>query len=361
MPDHTPGTGTPLPRLEVRDELGELTPDWDRLVEIQPRPSAFLGSWWIDEVAQGQLCVLACFDGDDLVGGAALEYDWVEVGGPRVPRLRMAGQGTLAPDHLDLIAAPGAHRGVATVVTRWLRRRGSRIVDLDGLAADGTLATVFAPSVVDRIAAPFASLAGGAEAYLADRPGKLRTTIQRSGRRLDKAGITMRTVDAGDPRGATPALAALAELHDHRWSDESTFLRAWTRFAPAAAAGVEQGRVQLHLLCTPDDEVVAVELDLQVGDSVAFYQAGRRTDREWRGAGSVLRARIIADATAAGAAEYDLLRGDEPYKGDWATGRRELVRVHFGTGVLGRAAVAGAALRAQLARRRARRGGDEVA
>ncbi len=88
---------------------------------------------------------------------------------------------------------------------------------------------------------------------------------------------------------------------------------------------------------------------------VAFYQAGRRTEREWRGCGSVLRARIIEAVAAQGATEYDLLRGDESYKTEWATDHRELVRCVMGVG-LGRAAVR---LRAVRDARAARAAGDE--
>ena len=83
--------------------------------------------------------------------------------------------------------------------------------------------------------------------------------------------------------------------------------------------------------------VVATEMDLVASHRVAFYQAGRLTDREWRGSGSVLKAHIIGWAIAEGHEEFDFLRGDEAYKSDWASQRRELVRVRFGIGPVGRA------------------------
>lgn len=109
---------------------------------------------------------------------------------------------------------------------------------------------------------------------------------------------------------------------------------------------------------------MATELDLVLGDVVAFYQAGRRTEREWRGAGTALRAWILRNAADSGAAEYDLLRGDEPYKADWSTGRRDLVRVRFGVGRSGRVVhAAGSAWRRCAPRvhalaQRLRRGGS---
>lgn len=332
------------------DHIGGLGREWDELVAAQPLPSPFLRSWWVDHTASGELKVLACFDRDVLVGGAAFELDRVGVGPARLERVRCVGQGALAPDHLDLIAAPDHHLGVARAVLAWLRRPGARVIDLDGLAATGTLARVVGSSTVSRIAAPYADLAGGAEPYLAARPGKVRSTIARTTKRFDRQGVVLWTSSATDVESG---LDDLARLHDERWSTESEFLLGWDRLRSAATAGAATGDVTLHALRDAQGEAIAIELDLSVGTRVAFYQAGRRTEREWRGCGSVLRARIIESIDRAGATEYDLLRGDEPYKAEWATARRELCRCWLGVGPLGRAAVRAALLRRQVQERRA--------
>ncbi len=341
---------TPELRTEVHADLGRHRERWDQLVAVQPHPSAFLRSWWLDHVADGDLRVVLCLVGDELAGGAAFQVDRVGPGALGLERVRCVGQGVLAPDHLDLVAAPGHHLAVARAVLGWLRRRGARVVDLDGLAGSGTLAAVLAPHVTERVDAPFADLAGGAEGYLAGRPGKVRSTITRRQKRFASDGVEFVTVD---PNDIDPALDALARLHESRWADDSVFLRGWERFCAAARAGAASGDVVVHELRDHDGDAIAVELDLVLGGTVAFYQAGRRTEREWRGCGSVLRARIIEAATASGAVEYDLLRGDEPYKAEWATGRRELVRCVMGVGVRGRAAVHARATRSALASRRA--------
>jgi len=324
-------TADPPARVDVVERLGAHAGRWDDLVAEQPLPSPFLRSWWLDHLAGGRPALVLVTAGGSLLGGAAFELDTVGAGPLRIERVRMLGQGVLAPDHLDVVAAPGHHREVADGVLGWLRRRGQRIIDLDGLSADGTLATVFAPYVSDRTAAPWALLDGDADAYLAARPGAVRSTVTRSRKRFERDGVQVRTVG---PDGVGAALDALAELHDERWSTGSTFLRAWTRFRAAALDGARRGEVVLHELVDADGQVVASELDLIVGDRVGFYQAGRRTEREWRGCGSVVRAAAVRHAADSGASEYDLLRGDESYKQDWATGRREVVRVTAPHGTL---------------------------
>jgi CelD/BcsL family acetyltransferase involved in cellulose biosynthesis len=339
-------------RLEVSGSLGALRRDWDELVAAQPLPSPFLRSWWVEHTAEGDPHLLTCWDGDEFVGGAAFEVDRTSTGRLSIEQVRSVGQRRLSPDHLDLIARPEHHLAVARAVVGWLRRPGSRLVDLDGLAGSGTLAAALSPHRVAVRAAPYADLSAGADEYLAGRPGRVRSTISRTTKRFDREGVRFVRVQ---PDQVVTALDDLARLHDSRWADDSVFLRAWERFAPAATAGAATGDVVVYELRDAGGDAVAVELDLVLGTTVAFYQAGRRTEREWRGCGSVLRARIIEAAAADGALEYDLLRGDESYKQEWETGRREVVRCTMGVGMRGTAALRARVTRDALIARRAAR------
>lgn len=318
--------------LEVRASLGDWAGQWDALVASQPLPTPFLASWWLDNTHSGDLVVLIAHHDGELLGGAAFERDLLGRGPARIERIRSVGQGVLAPDHLDLIATPARHLDVARAVVEWLRRPGHRIVDLDGLAADGTLGTVLEPFTLERCAAPFAAIDGDSATYLAGRPGRVRSTIKRTRRRLERDGVTYVGTDLVDE---PEALDRLAELHGSRWQDTSDFLDGWARFRSAALAGAAAGEVRLHELVAEDGtgtrSTIAAEIDLTVGDRYYFYQAGRRTEHEWRGAGSVLRADIIGGVEDL--AEYDLLRGDESYKAEWSTGERWLLRCRFGIGI----------------------------
>lgn len=327
-------------RLQLRGRLGDLRQDWDDLVDRQQLPSPFLKSWWLAHAGAGHVTFLCVLAGDRLVGGAAFEVDRFGPGPVGVERVRVVGHGPLAPDHLDLLteADEAVSAEVERLVLEWLRRPGSRLLDLDGLAAHGVLARTFAAHELERQGAPYAVLPSTGGEYLADRPGKLRSTVTRTRKRFDREGVVLRRVAAGE---VDRALDTLAELHDQRWSEASRFLRAWPRFRAAAAAGASSGEVVVSELVADSGEVVATELDLLAGRRAAFYQAGRRIEREWRGCGSVLRAGLIDDFCEDGVTEYDLLRGDEPYKADWAAERREVVHCRLGVGPRGRL-VAGA-------------------
>lgn len=351
--------------LRVLDRLGSFAPAWDALAAAQPVPSPFLRSWWLEHAVGAELVLLCWFDGGELIGGAAFERDRAGRSKLSIERLRSVGHGVLAPDHLDLIATDEHRVAVTAATATWLGRKGSRVVDLDGLLAEGSLARILRGQVAGvgdlrgevlaEVGAPYAPLPQRSEDYLAARPGRVRSTITRTAKRFEREGLTHRSVDPDDPGEIESALDRLADLHEGRWAEESVFLKAWTRFRSAALAGFAAGELTLDELVTADRRVVATELDLVVADRTYFYQAGRDTSREFRGGGSVLRSAIIRRAIERGHREYDLLRGDEGYKSDWASERRVLIRCRVGVGPGGRAAIAALSLRdhARALRRRA--------
>ncbi len=326
------GVLRPALPVKVVSQLGPLAPAWDQLVDEQSLPSPFLKSWWIENVAVGRLQILCFFDGDDLVGGAAFEVDRVGQGRLGVERVRSVGQGVLAPDHLDVIALPTNRPEVLAATLEWLRRPGSRVVDLDGVSAEGSLGRALSAHEIERISAPYASLPEDLSAYFAGLPGQMRSTVKRGRNRFAKQGVTSTRVPAEDSAEVERALDSLAELHDGRWSEESSFLDAFEHFRAAVLHGSAHGEVLIHTLGSHETGVVAIEVDLIAGGRACFYQAGRRTEREWRGCGTVLRADLIDLIHGDGRTEYDMLRGNESYKADWATGERDLLRCRFGVG-----------------------------
>lgn len=341
-------------RVEVRevDALGRHADAWDALVAAMPLPSPFLRSWWLAHTAVGEPCFALAFDGDELVGGLALQrslkagVEWFEA----------LGAGPLEPDHLDLVASSTRVAEVSDAVRAWFAGRGDCVVDLAGLrAAAWALDAVPGWGEVTPLdPAPYVSLPSEPADVLARLGGRMRSTVTRSAKRLAKAGVEHRTVDAASSAAEVDdALVALHELHDGRWGDQSGFLAAWPSFEAAARAGLDAGEVVIHSLTGPDG-IVAVEIEFVVGGRTSFYQAGRRTDHELRGSGSVLRYEAITAAIGAGCSEFDLLRGDEEYKAAWADRRRTLWRLRRGIGPRGRLVVAAARLNVAVQRRRHR-------
>lgn len=347
-------------RLETVEQLGPRAAAWDELVDAHAVTSSFLRSWWVDHAAGGRPQVLCCFDGDELVGGMALETDLLGRAGIGIERVRVLGHGVLSPDLVDVVARPDSRDAVLDAVVGWLRRPGSRLIDLDGIIASSELPDRLGATVLERQVCPYMTLPAEPAAALKALPGRLRSTIKRSTKRLGTAGFTSRRVPVEE---SARALDDLARLHEDRWQDGSKFLEVWSRFAPVALRGAESGDVAIYEMAHDDGTVIAVELDVLTPDRSGFYQAGRSTADEHRGAGTALKWFAVADAIESGRREYDLLRGDESYKADWATGVRDQVRVVAHHGAAGQAvraaglgyiAVVGPVLDKRAERRQAR-------
>ena len=323
-------------RIEVVEELGERAAAWDDLVDRMAVPTPFLRSWWLANVADGEPQFVLVLDaGGALRGGLALQRR--QRGG--IEWLQFCGSGPLEPDHLDLVADHGSAPEVARLLGEWLGRPGSRVIDLSGLVRGARIASAVPGwgTQVDLEVAPFAVLSSTIEQYMATRPARMRNTVTRTAKRLTKAGVTFEVVGVD---GVDGALESLHRLHDGRWGEQSEFLDRWDTFAAAMRSGAAAGEVRFHQLVTTAGEVVAIEVEFVVAKRMSFYQAGRLTGREWRGAGSVLRFDVISSAIDEGMVEYDLLRGGENYKVEWANGERRLQRVRKGVGPLGIAVVA---------------------
>lgn len=322
-------------QLLVEPELRRWAAAWDELVEAGRLPSPFLRSWWLERMPATDPVFVLLADRSGLVGGVAFQRRH-RMG---LELIEMLGQGPLAPDHLDLVCDPDRETSVVDAVRRWLDRPGGRLIDVHGLADGARLAHAVpgrgAATQVDL--APYAELPASFRDYLAARPGRLRSSISRSRRRLEREGVRYRQVGGRDAAAEAPtseidrALRALRLLHESRWKQQTHFLSCWEPFAAAMRVGARNGEVVFHEL-VHDDTVIAAEVDFDVAGRVSFYQAGRRDDRLWRGSGTVLKACAVEWACGSGRREFDLLRGDEPYKEEWATGRRGLWRVRRARG-----------------------------
>jgi CelD/BcsL family acetyltransferase involved in cellulose biosynthesis len=301
---------------------------WDQLVDASPLPSPFLRSWWLTGAGGPGRHFLLVVDEEHLLGGLALEK--------RHPMrsVRMMGDGSLCPDHLDLLAASGYETAVVSLLRDWLCRPGERLLDLQGIRPGSRLVEAL-PGRVRRepmIGAPFTPLPGSPEAYRASLPSQFRKNLRVGAKRLAAEGVAHRAIRG---QAILQPLETLRQLHQAQWGSRSGFLPVFDRFAAGFAGGCPADEVVVHELAN-DDMVVAIVTAFEVAGRVSLYQSARLTDRRWRDATTILLAAIIDDACARGLSEVDFLRGDEPYKDRFAPNRREMLRLVAGKGVVGR-------------------------
>ncbi|OLE35432.1 MAG: hypothetical protein AUG48_10660 [Actinobacteria bacterium 13_1_20CM_3_68_9] len=167
--------------------------------------------------------------------------------------------------------------------------------------------------------------------YLASRSGQFRNQVKRKRRSLERDHeVRVRRSDTAEE--VTSDLDTLFKLHDARWDDRpgvSSIARAEARqlHREFAAAAHERGWLRLYLL-EVDGVAAAAWYGWYVGDRFSYYQAGFEPAWSRYSVGFLLLAETVREAIAEGAAEYDLLVGDEAFKARFATGER------LGTSVL---------------------------
>lgn len=316
------------PHLLDVPHLNGWAAQWDQLVDSSPLPSPFLRSWWLTGAGGPGRHFLLVVDGAHLLGGLALEKR------RSMLSVRMMGDGSLCPDHLDLLAAPGHEATVVRLIRDWLCRPGERLLDLRGIRAGSRLIEAL-PGRVRRqpmAVAPFAPLPDSPEAYRASLPAQFRKNLRVSAKRLAAEGVAHQAIRG---RPVLQHLDTLRELHQAQWGSRSNFLPIFDRFAAGFAGGCAANEAVVHELGN-DDLVVATVTAFEVAGRVSLYQSARLTDRRWRDATNVLLAAIIDDACTRGFSEVDFLRGDEPYKRRFTRNQREMLRLVAGQGAVGR-------------------------
>jgi len=352
-----------------RGPLVGLGAEWEDLRRTSSTTSPFM-SWpwvgaWLETIgSDADLEVHVARDPDSgrLVGIAPFYVATTRRAGLAVRELRMLGSGAAAPDHLDMLIAPGAGLDVATDLWEAVgRNRRWDLLNLDGIVADSHLASVATRrtgDVAQRLTAPYLPLDGGWDIVASRFSGRLRNNLRRYGRKLDRdADVAERmVVEAADLDDTFDQLVRLHQAVRTDKGDPGVFADPDTkRFLRRASHRLlDAGRLRLWRL-DADGDPIAIILCARGGDSVAFYTTGY--DAAWSkyGPGRRIMARAIRGAIDEGAAEFDFLRGDEPYKREWGTEARALAVVRRPTSLKGRALWAAKSV-VDFTRRRRRRG-----
>jgi CelD/BcsL family acetyltransferase involved in cellulose biosynthesis len=175
---------------------------------------------------------------------------------------------------------------------------------------------------------PFIDLEGHSwDTYLGSLGAEHRYSFRRKLRKL-RAAHDMSFEVASSEAQRNALLPVLFELHRRRWSERGADglggLEAFHERVSRLA--LERGWLRLCVLRL-DGEAVAALYGFRYGRVFYFYQAG--FDPRWRAAsvGTVMLGLCIERALNEGAAEFDMLHGQEPYKFHWGCKSRRLARV----------------------------------
>lgn len=226
-------------------------------------------------------------------------------------------------DYHDLVCATGLEAAVVSALAEHLStaRPAWRVLELDALRGSSPLTSCAWPNGVHGMltaaeAAPALLLPAGAA------PGNLGYDRGRLARAGD---IAWRSATPGNVQELLDALIA---LHGARWTSRGQTGAladgAVQRFHRDAAAGLARsGLLRMYALAC-GTRTVAVLYGFAHHRRCHFYLSGFDPEFARFSPGALVIEHAIAEATAEGDAEFDFLRGREPYKYRWGARDRPL-------------------------------------
>jgi CelD/BcsL family acetyltransferase involved in cellulose biosynthesis len=342
--------------VEVRDHdalsdsgLGAI---WTGLQAQCPRATPYQTwewneAWWRHFGARKRPHVLLFYAGDAPVAIAPL-YTSFHLG---APVRRLAWMGTGVSDYLEPLARPEYGHEVAPALLNYLESRlsGWDMADLQQLRPDAPLlecAHIDArrtASVLPMEPCPYLNLPSTWEQFTARLGKKMRSNLGYYERLLQKTFPDTYGVVA-DESALDAGMTALFDLHQKRWNARwlpgvlgGRRVQAFHR--EVAARFLQRGWLRLHLLYADGDWQAALYC-FAYGGRTCYYLGGFAPELARYSLGTLLTARAIKQAIAEEHAEFDFLRGSEPYKYRWLPEQRVnhrllLLRPRQGMGSLG--------------------------
>lgn len=155
--------------------------------------------------------------------------------------------------------------------------------------------------------------------YLAERPSKLRNTIARSAKKLENTGVFSLDVVQGGESLKT-AIDDFLSVYQRSWKSPEPF----PKFIPALCElAADMGWLRLGVV-RYEKLAIAAQLWLVASGKAHIFKLAYDESYSKYSAGTVLTAAMMRHAIDIdGVAEIDYLMGDDAYKQDWMSHRRE--------------------------------------
>ena len=319
-----------------------LRDEWSRLLEASHADNLFLTwewlyTWWTHLAGARRLAILTVRRGTRLLAIAPFAANGRSLLG--ASKLTFLGTGRVGSDYLDVIVRDGAVQDAIPRLASHLIRRGAtidmrqvRITASTGSELARELRRSGCPVRVTRThRCPFIDLGGGSwEAYLGSLGSEHRYNFQRRFRKL-ATQHQLRFERVSSEQRRRELLPVLFELHRLRWSERGgsdgldgpgirDFHEDLTRLA------LERGWLRLFVLWLGGSPAAAL-YGFRYGRVFSFYQSGLDPQYRKLSVGLVAMGLTIKSAIEEGAAEFDLLHGEEAYKSHWAKKTRGLGRI----------------------------------
>lgn len=330
-------------------DFEHLAPRWDDLFCRAADANPFLShdwlyGWWSSYRPAAALQILLAWEGEKLVGIAPMMLARERFHGLPLRVLRFVGDGTWETDHMNFLVDAAEAPAVVQALHEHLAGLGWDILELNQLpkassiTADLLRLSRAAWTVrVEEAACPFAILPEDAAEVLRRLPGRTRSSLRASMRRL-AAEHTLTFGLHDSESGFDDALAALYRNHASRWQakgqggvfvnerKKALYQRIGRRF-------LARGWLRFFYLAL-DGKIVAQQFCFEFADRVLLLQEGFDFAFARENVGNVLRLKVFEHLAAQKGKTYDFLAGTSRHKAMWSTGTETDLRVRCVKGTL---------------------------
>jgi CelD/BcsL family acetyltransferase involved in cellulose biosynthesis len=327
-----------ISELNDFSEVESLRDDWNKILQQCRDKDVFstwewLSCWWKHFGRERKLKVLTVKDGDRIIGIAPLmlsEYSFLHLGKFR----KIEFIGTPHSDYNNLLLLSEESRCVKLFFNHLMELADWDLLELKDVREETACANAFREirkdkgqelRVFEETLCPYIRLPSSREEFFDHLSSNMRRNLRRRMRKLQKSyKFEVRTQD--DFNSVGQAMKTFFDLHQRRWTSKGkpgAFASKVFRNFHLNLAEVfqEKGWLALYFLVA-DDEPVAALYTFEYNNKKYGYLSGFEPEFARYGVGNLLKLHVIEDCLKKGIKEYDLTRGFELYKADWATGVR---------------------------------------
>lgn len=333
-------------RIEVITDaaaFAALEEEWNALFDSNATHSIFLShawlySWWEVYGNDGSLHIVVCREstGNRLVG---LFPACIRARRHFFRSLSFFGSDHVCSDFMDCIALPEHAEKVWGIFADYICQVHNEwdVVELKDVLNTSPLISMleYRPEVNicttgKKTLCPYMVLPESWQAYLGTLSKKMRWKVQYERRNLERH-YTVKIRQTESVEELAQLWPDMVRLHQQRRTakgDDGIFTSAdFSRFLFAACERLlKAGSLRLSFL-ELNGENVAFILAMKTGTSTFYYQSGFNIDFSRYSVGSVLLGYVIENASNEGCTHFEFLRGDEKYKYEWASEKREMVEI----------------------------------
>ena len=331
-------------RVDTDRGFQALAKDWNRVLERSYSPEIFRTwewqyAWWQTFGGAYELRIFAVQRGAEIVAVAPLYVRSVALLGlRRVNVVRLIADDVIGSDFLDWLVPQEEESVLVNELLEGILAYfdGNVIFDFRDVAADSVVARRVLPGLTERgflsrqifrYLCPYLELPPSFEQFMRNLGSSTREGLRRKTRKLEK-NHQVRLLLGGDQVAAEDALRVLWELHERRWQGrgEDSCQRPGFKSFHDRVLTLLRPNVLLYLLQV-DGRSVAAQYNFSFLDRVYQYQSGFDPEAAALSPGTVLMVKVLEDSIARGATRFELLRGDESYKGRFTRANRATFKI----------------------------------